>query len=62
MEYHGDLLRHYIRNYWYEVGTKLDDVGTKVDDLDTKFSPKVIKYIDPKLSAALCTAGGCIWS
>jgi len=29
MEYNGNLFRHYIRNYWYEVGTKFDDRGTK---------------------------------
>jgi len=44
MEYNGDLLRHYIRNSLYEVGTKFDDCGTKFDELGTKFNLEVIKY------------------
>ena len=44
MEYHGDLVRHSLRNYWYKVGTKFDDCGTKFDKLGTKYNPEVIKY------------------
>ena len=44
MEYNRDLLRHYIRNYWGEVGTKFDDCGTKLVEISTKYNPEVIKY------------------
>jgi len=44
MEYNGDLLRHYIRNYWYEVGMKFDDCGTKLVEHFTQYNPEVIKY------------------
>ena len=44
MAYHGDLFRHYIRNYWHEVGTKFDDCGTKFVEISTKYNPEVIKY------------------
>ena len=44
MEYHGDLVRHSLLKYWYEVGTKFDDCGTKFDELGTKYNPEVIKY------------------
>ena len=43
-EYNGDLCRHYIRNCWYEVGTKFDDCGTKFVEHSTKYNPDVIKY------------------
>ena len=33
MEYHGDLRRHFIFNYWCEFGTKFDDGVPKVDEL-----------------------------
>jgi len=36
MEYHGNLVRHSIRKYVYEVGAKFDDGGTKFDELGTK--------------------------
>ena len=42
MEYHGDLVRHSLRNYWYEVGTKFGDGGKKFDELGTKYNPEVI--------------------
>jgi len=45
MEYDGDLVRHWLRNDWYEVGTKFDDCGTDFDDLGTKDNPGVIKYM-----------------
>ena len=38
MEYHGDLVRHSLLKYWYEVGTKFDDCGAKFVE------PAVIKY------------------
>ena len=44
MKYNGNLVRHFIRNYLYEVGTKFDDCGTKFDELGTKYNPEVIKY------------------
>ena len=44
MEYPGDLVRPSICNYWYEVGTKVDDCGTKVDELGTKYNPEVMNY------------------
>ena len=44
MEYHGDLDRHSLLKYWYEVGTKFDDCGTKFAKLDPKYNPEVIKY------------------
>ena len=44
MEYPGDPVRHPIRNYDCQVGTKLDDCGTKFDELGPKYIPKVIKY------------------
>jgi len=44
MAYNGDLFRHYIRNYWYEVWTKFDDCGTKFVEPSTKYNPEVIKY------------------
>jgi len=44
MAYHGDLGRHSIRNYFYEVRTKFDDCGTNFDELGTKYNPEVIKY------------------
>jgi len=45
MEYHGDLVSHYICNYWYEVGTKFDNCGTTFVELGTKYNPEVIKYL-----------------
>jgi len=44
MEYKGDLSRHYIRNYWDEVGTKFDDRGTQFVAFCTKYNPEIIKY------------------
>jgi len=44
MEYNGNTFRHYICNYWYEVGTKFDDCGTKFVELSTKYNPEVSKY------------------
>jgi len=44
MEYNGDLFRHYIRSYWYGVGTKVDDCGTESVEISTKYNPDVIKY------------------
>ena len=45
MEYNGDFFRHYIRNYWHEVGTEFDDYGTKFVENATKYNPNVvIKY------------------
>jgi len=43
MEYNGELVRHYFRNYWYETSTKLDGCSTKFDELGTKYNPEVIK-------------------
>jgi len=45
MEYDGDLVRHSIRKYWDEVGTKFDDCATKVDEIGTNYNPEVIKYL-----------------
>ena len=45
MEYHGDLVRHSLLSYWYEVGAKFDDCGTRFDELGTKSNPEVIKCI-----------------
>ena len=45
MEYHGDLVRHFLLKYWYKVDTKFDDCGTKFEELGTKYNPEVIKYI-----------------
>ena len=44
MDYNGDRFRHYICNYWYEVGTKFDDCGTEFDEPGKKYNPEVIKY------------------
>ena len=44
MEYHGDLVRHSLLKYWYEVGTKIDDCGTRFDEHGTKYNPEVVKY------------------
>jgi len=44
MEYNGDLFRHYIRNYWDEVGTWFVDCGAKLVEISTKYIPEVIKY------------------
>ena len=44
MEYHGDLVRHSIRNDWYELGTKFDVCGTMFVELGTKYNREVIEY------------------
>ena len=44
MAYNGDSFRHYIRNYWYEVGTEFDNCGTKLVENSTKYNLEVIKY------------------
>ena len=44
MEYHGDLVRHSLLRYWYEVGTKFDDCSKIFDEIDTKYNPEVIKH------------------
>jgi len=44
MEYNGDLFRHYIRNYRYEVGMKFDDCATKFVETLKKYNPEIIKY------------------
>ena len=64
MEYDGDLFRHYIRNSWYEVGTKFDDCGMKFDELGTyeiQSRSAQIQTLRAKIhpSAALRAAGGC---
>jgi len=43
MEYHGDLVRHSLLKYWYEVGTKFDDCGTKFYKLGRTYNPEVIE-------------------
>jgi len=43
IEYHGDLVRHSLLKYWYEVGTKFDDCGTKFIENSTEYIPEVIK-------------------
>jgi len=49
------ISRHYIRNYWYEVGTEFDECGTNFDELGTKDIPEVIHPL-----AALRAVEGCI--
>ena len=44
IEYHEDLVRHSIRNYLHEIGTKFDDYGTLFYELCTKYKPEGINY------------------
>lgn len=61
MGYHGDLVRHFIRNYSHEVGAKFDDRGTKFDEFDTKYNPGVIKYRPVRPNPTPDGAERCRW-
>jgi len=34
MEYHGDLVRHSLLKYWYDIGTEFHGCGTELSRRD----------------------------